>query len=410
MLTGDGLLVRLMPTGTIALDGFAELCKAARNHGNGVIEVTARGSIQVRGLDAVSALRFAAEIGSLGIAAADGVAVVSDPLAGLDGVIDAAALAAALRSALAQCSFAGELGAKISVAIDGGGSIDLDGLAVDMRLNAEAVSGDAVLRIGIGGDAMSATQLGSIAAADGVDAALRLLNVIARRGRDARARDILATAGLEPFRTALAAGLAFDPASTSSARRRRNGDAIGLHRLRDGALACGINLAFGHADAPSLQRLTECAHAAGAGGLRTAPGRAIIAIGLASASAAAFGAAAERLGFITRADDPRRRVVACPGAPICGSGHIAARALAPGVAAAAAAAFDGAATIHISGCAKGCAHPRPAALTVVGTPDGCALIARGACRDAPFAVVAADQLPAAIATLTPPTKREDAHV
>ena len=41
--TGDGLLVRLMPTGTIALDAFAALCAAAQRHGNGIIEITARG-------------------------------------------------------------------------------------------------------------------------------------------------------------------------------------------------------------------------------------------------------------------------------------------------------------------------------------------------------------------------------
>ena len=50
MQTGDGLLVRLLPTGTIPLAAFAALCHAARAHGNGVIEVTSRGSIQVRGL------------------------------------------------------------------------------------------------------------------------------------------------------------------------------------------------------------------------------------------------------------------------------------------------------------------------------------------------------------------------
>ena len=84
--------------------------------------------------------------------------------------------------------------------------------------------------------------------------------------------------------------------------------------------------------------------------------------------ASAFAAAAEQLGFIVRADDPRRHVVACAGAPICASAHIAARALAPLIAAAAAPHLDGSFTIHISGCAKGCAHPAPAALTVVGTP------------------------------------------
>ena len=36
MPTGDGLLVRLLPIGTVPLAAFAELCAAARKHGNGV--------------------------------------------------------------------------------------------------------------------------------------------------------------------------------------------------------------------------------------------------------------------------------------------------------------------------------------------------------------------------------------
>ena len=49
METGDGLLVRFMPTGPIPLDAFIGLCWAARAHGNGVLEIIARGSVQVRG-------------------------------------------------------------------------------------------------------------------------------------------------------------------------------------------------------------------------------------------------------------------------------------------------------------------------------------------------------------------------
>src|SRR5262249_8495219 len=51
MATGDGLLVRLTPTGTtMPCEAFVTLCTAARNCGNGVIEITSRGSIQIRGL------------------------------------------------------------------------------------------------------------------------------------------------------------------------------------------------------------------------------------------------------------------------------------------------------------------------------------------------------------------------
>ncbi len=62
MPTGDGLLVRLAPTEAMPVDAFIGLCAAARRHGNGIMEVTARGSLQVRGLTPRSAPLFAAEV------------------------------------------------------------------------------------------------------------------------------------------------------------------------------------------------------------------------------------------------------------------------------------------------------------------------------------------------------------
>ena len=133
-------------------------------------------------------------------------------------------------------------------------------------------------------------------------------------------------------------------------------------------------------------------------------------VGLTQQTASSFAAAAEALGFIVHADDPRRHVVACAGAPICASANIAARALAPQIAAAAAPHCDGSFKIHISGCAKGCAHPTPAALTVVGTSAGCALISNGSTHDAPFATVTTNELPAAVAEIARGFKSEGGHV
>ena len=144
--------------------------------------------------------------------------------------------------------------------------------------------------------------------------------------------------------------------------------------------------------------------------MRAAPGRALMIVGLTQQAAASFVDAAEVLGFIVRADDPRRHVVACAGAPICASATIAARTLAPQIAAAAAPHLEGSFKIHISGCAKGCAHPAPAALTVVGTLSGCALIADGSTREAPFKIVATNELPDAIAGIARDLKREGGHV
>src|SRR5207248_2757261 len=75
MPTGDGLLVRLMPTEPVPLDAFVAFCEAARRHGNGTIEVSARGSLQVRGLTPPSAPLFAAVVAALEIAAHEGVSV-----------------------------------------------------------------------------------------------------------------------------------------------------------------------------------------------------------------------------------------------------------------------------------------------------------------------------------------------
>jgi len=409
MPTGDGLLVRLHPIGTIPLAAFGDLCTAARSHGNGVIEISSRGSIQVRGLTTHSAPKFAAAVAALGIAAEDGVPVICNALAGLDAeeIFDAGALAADLRRELARGSLAAKLGAKVSVAIDGGGAVNLAEIAADIRLCAQALAGDVALRAAVGGDDASAMPVGLVAPGHGVEAVIGLLEVLAQRGPDARARDVLANAGIAAFQNAIA-----DLLINGAPRRppHRSTQAIGLHRLRDGSLACGIGLAFGHADASLLERLAEAANTAAASGFRAAPGRALIAIGLKPETAPEYSAAADRLGFIVRADDPRRHVVACAGAPICASAHIAARAIAPGIAASAAPYIGGAFTIHISGCAKGCAHAAPASLTVVGAPAGCALVANGSTRDTPFAVVAPGELAAAIARFAIARKHEAGHV
>jgi precorrin-3B synthase len=409
MATGDGLLVRLLPIGTIALDAFAALCAAARQHGNGIIEVTSRGSIQIRGLSAALAPHFAAAVAALGIAAEDGIPVLINALAGLDAndIIDAGALGADLRRALAQNSLTQRLSAKVSVAIDGGGLLNLDGIVADVRLRAEAVDGVVALCVSVGGDGRNATYLGCVAGPDGVEVATHLLKVLAQRSCVARMRDVVAAEGIAVFRSAIADLIIHDGPARS---QRRFSDAIGIYPLRDGTFAYGVGLAFGHADATSLQRLTEAAEAAGASGMRAAPGRALMVVGLTQQTASSFAAAAAALGFIVRADDPRRHVIACAGAPICASADIAARAIAPQIAAAGAPHLDGSFKIHISGCAKGCAHPAPAALTIVGTSSGCALIANGSTRDAPFKIVTTNELPAAVAEIARGLKHEDDHV
>lgn len=407
--TGDGLLVRMRPIGPVPLAAFDKLCSLAAAHGNGIIEITARGSVQVRGLSPASAPRFAAEVAALGIAAEDGIPIVMNPLAGLvEEIVDLTANAADLRRALADRVPAARPSPKISVVLDGGGALDLDPLTADVRVRAVRCQDGAMLQVSVGGDAASAVPLGCVAIADGAETAVRLLDLLAKRGPKARSRDVLIVEGIGPLHAAVADLLLRRNVTSQIARRT---DALGIHGLRHGSSAYGIGLAFGHADASSLRALIDVAGRAGANALVPAPSRILIAVGLSSSHAASeFAARAEWLGFIVRGDDPRRRVVACAGAPFCASGHLATRALAPLVAAAIAPLGSDLATIHLSGCAKGCAHPKKAALTIVGSPEGCQLVADGSTHGTPFAVVATEKLPAAILKYERAEKREARHV
>jgi len=424
MPTGDGLLVRLACSGTtIGLDAMTALCAAARRHGNGVVEITARGNIQVRGLSPASAPAFAAAVAPLGIDAGDGVAILVDPLTGLAPApaVDARGVAGALRERLAHAPFAALLGPKVSIVIDGGSALNLDAIRADIRLRADRGR----WLLAVGGDAASGAPIGH--AENTAEAAMRLLELIARHGPQARASDLVRSHGLDAFRTALTeiveratssspspcgegSGVASDesagpsgttplPNPPAQAERESHAAAsqpIGTHRLRDGRCALGIGLSFGHINANALADVIAAARRLQASGLRAAPGRALLVIGLTSEASQTLATDAERLGFITRPDDPRRSVVACAGAPICAAAEIPARSLAPPLSTAGAQLLDGSLTIHLSGCPKGCAHPGPAALTLVGTKNGCDLVVDGSARDGAHASVATDALPGSL--------------
>jgi precorrin-3B synthase len=418
MQTGDGLLGRILPAEGITPAAFAAFCAAARRHGNGTIEVSARGSLQVRGLTGTSAPCFAEEVAALGVAAL-GVPVLSDPLPqDPAALIDAGAVAAALRTAIADANLA--LAPKVCVIVDGGGAPHLDALAADIRLRAFAHEGETRLALALAGDASAAIPLGSLPVEAAGEVVVEALSLIAARG-DVRASDVLRAEGIAEF-----SRLPHVQSDIVRLQPRAPVAIIGAHPLRDGRRALSVGLAFGHAVAETLIDLVESAAAHGARAVQPAPGRALLLIGIADQNIAALARDAERLGFVTRANDPRRRIVACPGAPACASGFIAARKLALEVAAlisprpeeperSEGVSKDGRKhelghpsrraacgrapqdegshilpskdLLHISGCAKGCAHPRPAALTIVGSERGCGIVEHGTARATPRAYI-----------------------
>jgi precorrin-3B synthase len=392
METGDGLLARIVLAGPTPIDALAALCAAARTHGNGLMEISARGSLQVRGLTPVSAPLFAASVEALNVGLNDGVPIIASPLpADPTALIDAQALAADIRARFASRDLA--LAPKVSVIVDGGGQIPLDDLTADIRLRATGHGEDMKMFVSLGGDAVSATPLGLVTAQDAAKLAVDLLEVIAARGANMRARDVTARDGLAPFLTV--AGARLEPASPPTARPAAQ--TIGLHRLDDGRCAMGVALPFGQAQGLDLIALLRIARANGARWVATAPQRTLLIGPVGELTAFALGTAADTLGFIVDARDARRRVVACAGAPACASGLIPSRMLAAEIAAG---LPQGGMAVHVSGCAKGCAHPSSAPLTIVGTAHGCDLIRNGTARQQSFKHVDQDRVVAEALRLT----------
>ena len=374
MPTGDGLLARLTPSAPMSFETFIALCEASQTHGSGVMEITQRGSLQVRGLSPASALPFARTATALGLGTEGAPAILASPLFGLEAreSLDLPAFVTELRAELTRDP-AKTIGPKVSVLIDGGGALHLDGLQADLRLR---VQNAARFHLSIAGDAATSGSLGWVEPDQAIKAIAHVLAAIADRGREARARDLALGAGMSALQASLAGVLA----AGSPPPPRPRAEPIGTHRMNDGRVARGIALAFGYGEAGLLKRLALAAARCGAASMRPAPGRALLIIGLTLAAAQEFAAAAAAEGCVVQPDDVRRHVVACAGAPACASAALSTRQLAPSMAQAAKLLLDGSITIHVSGCSKGCAHPGAAALTIVG-PDR--LIVRGRACDAP---------------------------
>jgi precorrin-3B synthase len=398
MQTGDGLLVRLnLSEGGFAPAQLTALCTLAGRHGNGIVEVTARGSFQIRGLTPASAPLLAADVAALQLDLRTGVPVETSPLAGLDPeeVADPLPLVRAIRAATDCVGLSSRLGPKVSVVVDGGGNIDLSEILADVRLTATREDGEVRWLLAIGGDAATARPVAILAESSAATAIVGVLKAIAAHGAAARGRE-LAPAELDvllsPFkgRECRQAGEGqrqasnfppplIRPFGAPSPRKPGEGSGEALP-LADGRFAVSAALPFGSIHTGELHAFLNSIEAAE---IRLAPQRSLILICRTEEAACNAAETARAHDLVVDADDPRRRIAACPGAPACASGRIATREIARRLASTG--ALPG--SVHVSGCAKGCAHPAPADFVLVGTDAGIAVIRRGRASDTPFTTV-----------------------
>jgi precorrin-3B synthase len=346
--SGDGLVARIRPRGGRLSAGQASaIADLAEHHGNGLIDVTGRANLQIRGVSGASHAPLLDALAPLGLIDPDEKMeeqrnVVVAPF-WKDGD-DTHSLAAELERALAATSLG--LPAKFGFAVDCGTQRVLAPAPADIRIE-RGGEGELVVR------ADSAAQGRPVARAEAVDAALSLAKwfVVSGGAKDGRGRMAAHLASGARLPDALAGdaepGIAVAPPRP------------GLHA--DGAM---VGLAFGQMQCATLKFLSRLAPA-----LRITPWRMIF--------IEALSEMPRHDGLVTRADDPILRVVACTGAPACPQAYAETRNLA----AALAPFIAPESRLHVSGCAKGCAYRGASSITLVGTGEGFDLIRDGCTRD-----------------------------
>lgn len=361
MEVGDGLLVRVrVPAGILTAAQARRIAALGRELGNGLVDLSHRGNLQLRGLSGDGLPPLYGALSAMGLLAADVRSeavrnVLTAPAAGLDpSGFDVRAAALTLDARLAADESLHGLTPKFGWLVCGGGAGHLADSSTDVRFDAVPQGGGFAFRVALGGTLAAAVPAGLCAPADVADVAAAIARTFIglRAGRDGAPRRM---AGLvrECGAGAFAALPGLTPLADPAPPVRPPRAVLGV---RAGWL--GVAFPFGRLDVDRLEALAGLAEQQGRGEIRLTPWRALLLPGVAD------GAEIGALGGVLDPADVRLRLTACSGAGGCDVGTTDTHADALELARRAPALVAAVLAVHVSGCSKGCAHPAPAAVTL----------------------------------------------
>jgi precorrin-3B synthase len=393
----DGQLARVrVPGGFVTAAQLHALAGLAGQLGDGRIELTSRGNVQLRALAARDADQLTGELAAAGLLPSldhDQVRnVLASPLAGLDGGPGLAPVVAALDAGLCARARLSGLSGRFLFAVDDGRG-DVAGLGADVvavvRAGSASVNGLAVAGLSVTGPAVGGHAARGMAAAAGLsrsgadqaNAVAAVMLAFAEAFLDERAS--LGSAawrvadlpnGPDLIRTAVARRLGLmaapdhghspGPATrpVGIIARDRAGGSGG--RGEPGPAGSGAAVAL----LAPLGRLTVdqvgwLADRVGGHPARITPWRSVVLPGQADATETLREAAG--LGFGVDERSPWLRVTACAGRPGCASALADVQADAAGFA-----ARWPDRIVHLSGCARHCGRPAATEIDVTATSEG----------------------------------------
>ncbi|MFD5784534.1 precorrin-3B synthase [Streptomyces sp. NPDC126933] len=421
----DGRLARLrLPAGLLTHRQAEALATAAERLGDGRLDITSRGNVQLRGLGESCGGELAELLYEAGLLPSERHErvrnVIASPLSGLDGIprADVRLWARELDALLCASEAATALSGRFLFALDDGRG-DVAALGADVTLLAQS-DGTAVLHTGANGsglrvsagDAPRAALLAAetfltVAAASG-SGAWRVRELPAGHGLDAAVTTGLATAGIatEPvaeygaeYATEPGAAYGAEPGAeyraeygADVARPEAGPPVPGPVHSPDGTVALSVYAPLGRLSVAQWRLLLS----AGERGtndrtLRVTPWRGVIVPGLDPATAHDLLDRLRTAGLITDPHSPWHNVGACTGRPGCAKALTDVRADAAEAVTAARpgdlpatgpggppatgpgdlpATNPGDLPVYWSGCARRCGHPQGSWVDVVATGEG----------------------------------------
>ena len=388
MLTGDGLLARVrVRLGRLSLDQAEAIAECAARLGNGIVEITARANLQLRGIRDADLGALQQRLDDLGLLDANEASesrrnIVASPIADLDesAILDPAPFVAALEARLAGDPALRRLPAKFNFAVDGGGALPLGDVEADIRFTAVGIASGAAFEIALAGDDRFAARCAPQDLAATASALARaFLREASLAGPDVgRMRHLTGKIGA----AAIFARAELPSAAPLAAARQPMAPSAYLGAHRQGArFRVGAAPSLGRLRADDLALLARASRRLGARDIRLTPWRACLVTGLAADAARSLAALLDDAGFITDPANPLLAIVACSGAPACAN---AARDVqADALALSAKVAAGRGVVLHVSGCPKGCARSAPAPFTLVARANGYDLVIDGKAGGAP---------------------------
>lgn len=378
----DGGICRIkLPGGQLSSVQARAIARAASDCASGVLELTNRSNLQIRGVRAGAEAALIAQLLAAGLgprnANADDVRnLLLSPAAGLDpaALLDTRPLAAQLLSLLEDCPELHALSAKFAVQLDGGEALAMRQHPHDLWLR--ALPGQPqLIALGLAGCPTDAPLT-----AVPVEHALALLQGVLRlflqlaSPEQSRMRQLLAELPVADFLVQLQARLPFTLLGVAN-NHWPPSDApssapVGIFAQQQAGLQMVAAAAqLGRISASQLHALADLAEQQGDCSLRLTPWQGLLLPNIATARSGQVLAELTALQLLTDAAEPLTGIIACTGSTACAKGLADCKGDA--LLLAAQLRHSGARPlVHLSGCPRSCAAAHIAPYTLLAQAGG----------------------------------------